>query len=80
MTKAQIISEIESGNYYYNHEDQESYSFWKQAVKKVPEFVKNDIAGLRAEMMDFWGEDFFFSKEFAEILKPLNLEISVHEN
>jgi hypothetical protein len=86
MTKAQIISEINSGNYYYNQiDDPESYNFWKQAVKKAPEFIKNDIADLRKSMSDVCNydeelpNDFSFSKEFAEILKPLNLDILIDD-
>ena len=85
MTKKEIIANIEAMNYYYNEENEESYSFWKEAVKKVPEFVKQDIAELRASLKDVFNkdldmQDFSFSKQFAEILKPLNLNILVDEN
>lgn len=82
MTKKQIIAEILSGNYYYNSETEEGFEFWKEAVKKVPEFIKNDIADLRKSIKDICNndldmDDFIFSKEFGEILKPLNLDIQV---
>jgi len=85
MTKKEIIANIEAMNYYYNEENEESYSFWREAVKKVPEFVKQDIAELRASLKEVWNndldmQDFSFSKQFAEILKPLNLDILVDEN
>jgi hypothetical protein len=85
MTKKEIIANIEAMNYYYNEENEESYSFWREAVKKVPEFVKQDIADLRASLKDVFNsdldmQDFSFSKQFAEILKPLNLNILVDEN
>lgn len=80
MTKKQIIAEIEAMNYYYNSETEEGFEFWKEAVKKVPEFIKQDIASLRESVKEFNDmdmEDFIFSKEFGEILKPLNLDIQV---
>ncbi len=80
MTKKQIIAEIMSGDYYYNSETEEGFEFWKEAVKKVPEFIKQDIASLRESVKEFNDmdmDDFIFSKEFGEILKPLNLEIQV---
>lgn len=85
MTKKEIIANIEAMNYYYNEETEESYSFWREAVKKVPEFVKQDIAELRASLKEVWNndldiQDFSFSKQFAEILKPLNLDILVDED
>ena len=57
MTKKDIIANIEAMNYYYNEENEESYSFWKEAVKKVPEFVKQDIADLRASLKDVFNSD-----------------------
>ena len=85
MTKKEIIANIEAMNYYYNEENEESYSFWREAVKKVPEFVKQDIAELGASLKEVWNndldmQDFSFSKQFAEILKPLNLDILVDED
>ena len=81
MTKKEIIDNIEAMNYYYNEETEESYSFWREAVKKVPEFVKQDIADLRQSMKEVWnGDDFSFSKQFAEILRPLDLDILVDED
>jgi hypothetical protein len=85
MTKKEIIANIEAMNYYYNEENEESYSFWREAVKKVPEFVKQDIADLRASLKNVFNsdldmQDFSFSKQFAEILKPLNINILVNEN
>ena len=80
MTKKQIISEIEAVNYGYNSETEEGFKFWKEAVKKVPEFIKKDIADLRTSIKEFDDmdmDDFIFSKEFGEILSPLNLDIQV---
>jgi len=84
MTKKEIIANIEAMNYYYNEENEESYSFWREAVKKVPEFVKQDITELRASLKEVFNDDlgmqdFYFSKQYAEILKPLNLGLSVEE-
>jgi hypothetical protein len=85
MTKSQIIDNIEAMNYYYNEENEESYSFWREAVKKVPEFVKQDIAELRASLKSqsnwfYKTPDFSFSKQFAEILKPLNIDVLIDED
>jgi hypothetical protein len=86
MTKKEIIANIEAMNYYYNEENEESYSFWREAVKKVSDFVKQDIADLRQSMKEVCGyddelpTDFSFSKKYAEILKPLNLDILLDEN
>ena len=79
MTKQDIIANIEEMDFSYNEETQESYEFWKEAVNKAPEFIKEDIAGLRKEYKDMWEEDFSFSVKYAEILKPLNLKITVDE-
>jgi len=82
MTKKKIIQHIKEMNYYYNSETDEGFDFWKEAVKKVPEFIKNDISELRKSIKDICNddldmEDFIFSKEFGEILKPLNLDIQI---
>ena len=79
MTKQEIITSIEEMEFSYNEENEESYAFWIEAVKKAPEFLKEDIAGLRKEYKDMWEEDFSFSVKYAEILKPLNLNITVDE-
>ena len=39
MTKQEIIKNIEEMNYSYNEETLEAYSFWREAVKKVPDFI-----------------------------------------
>ena len=85
MTKQEIIKNIEEMNYSYNEETVEAYSFWREAVKKVPEFVKQDIASLRKSILntcaydDELPNDFSFSKKYAKILRPLNLDITIDE-
>lgn len=61
MTKKEIIANIEAMNYYYNEENEESYSFWKEAVKLVETSIENEsepscLGGVISRYL-FWFED-----------------------
>ena len=81
MTGTEIIQNIVEMNYTYNENSCDSVSFWREAVLKVPEFVKEDIKELRKsvkETCSYMGmTDFTFNPVFGDILEPLKLDIII---
>jgi len=84
MTRTEIIENIEIGTYFYNDNAEYAIEFWKEAVAKCPNEVKADIESLRDDLKNdiehYRMDDFEFTKLYAEILKPLNIDIAVCEN
>lgn len=79
MKKHEIKRHINECNYMFSDNDNDTLSFWKEAVAKIPNFVIKEINSL----VEFSKNDaefgnplgFSFNIEYKEIFRTLNLNL-----
>lgn len=82
MKIQEIIDHVDFCNYMFSDNDAETLNFFKEAVKKAPEFIKKEVLELVSyskQDKDFDCEEFTFAKEYKEIFAPLNIQVK-YEN
>lgn len=70
---------IEQGDVSYNDESKEAVSFWTVAVKKYPKIVSRDITNMQKWILEDNGWELEFTPQYAEIFKPLNLQLTISQ-
>ena len=82
MKKSEIIDHVEFCHYMFSDNDFKTLEFFKEAVKKAPNFIKKEVLSLVAYSKkdeDFHCEEFTFPKEYKEIFAPLNIIVKYED-